>query len=177
MNGSGNCFLNTGRQGMSFFNRRRRPRQAVYASPSQNTSTPLHIDIPDEALAEIAQDFENNPKNYNHFASNSKPYPSYQKASTSSRNRQFSVPQKHPNSFGNENTPQKKLKPEQDSWSRERNDEFFGQQQRKGMAEKPGSTGNGFQSNKFQTSTKKNFSFVEKYVHCISSIVCLYHIS
>ena len=153
---------------MSIFNRRRRPRQAVYASPSQNSSTPLHIDIPDETLAEIAEDFENSPKNYNHFAPNNQPYPSYQKASSSSRSRQFSVPQKHPNNYGTENAMTKKPKLEPNSCFMERNDDYYGHQQNKSMV-KPGlnNTGNGFTTSKFQNSSKKNFSFVEKYVYCI----------
>ena len=160
---------------MSIFNRRRRPRQAVYASPqSHNPATPLHIDIPDEALAEIAQDFENSPQNHNHFASNNKPYSSYQYAKPSSQSRQFSIPQKHPNNqhiqqYGSENALPKKPKFEQDSCFRGRNENCFGQQQDKGMA-KPSSytanTGNAF-SSKFQNSTKKSFSFVEKYVNVL----------
>jgi hypothetical protein len=163
---------------MSIFNRRRRPRQAVYASPqSQNPTTPLQIDIPDEALAEIAQDFENSPKNYNHFASNNKPYASHQNTRPSSQNRQFSEPQKHPNNqlYGNENALPKKPKFEQDNCFWGKNENCFGQQQNKGMA-KPGSytgsTGNAFSST-FQNSIRKNFSFVEKYVnvHCMRIVL------
>ena len=149
-----------GRQGVSIFNRRRRPRQAVYAAPqSHEPTTPLQIDIPDEALMKIAEDFENSPKNYHHFASNNKPSASYQTARPSSQKRQLSGPQKHPNNqyHGGEYALTKKPKLEQDNYFGEKNENVFRQQSY--TCPHSNST-----SDSFSNLTKKVFSFVEKYV-------------
>ena len=159
-------YFTGGRQGVSIFNRRRRPRQAVYAPPqSQNPTTPLQIDIPDEALLEIAEDFENTPKNYHHFALNNKPGASYQNTRPSSQNRQLSGPLKHPNNqiHGSEHALTKKPKLEQGNYFGEKNESIFRQQQTNPASYSITNTRNPF-SSKFESSTKRTFSFVDKYV-------------
>lgn len=163
---------------MSIFNRRRRPRQAVYASPQRQSPTkPLQIDIPDEKLAEIAQDFENSPKFYDKFSANSESFASYQRQSTrpQQNGQQFTVvPMKHPNNqhYGNHNVLPKKPKIERDYCFKDSNQKFLAQQEDKSIPRTASFTmnnGNSRPINKPQNPIRKTFSFTEKYVafsHC-----------
>ena len=150
---------------MSIFNRRRRLRQAVYASPqSQSTTTPLQIDIPDETLAEIAEDFDSSPGNYNFHASKTNPsatMSSNYNARSFSQSRQLPTPQKHPNNqHGNRNASPMKPRFEQESCFKARgsNDNSFGQRQNMGMSNNGVYDGNNF-TNKQQNTAKRSFSF------------------
>lgn len=140
---------------MSIFNRRRRPRQAVYASPENTVkSTPFHLDIPDEALLEVAENAEKSAKNY--FSSRTpSPLSSFQN-SRPAKNRQPSTLQKHPNNnfYGNEYLMPKKPKLEvhkfegKTSCLSEQNSEVH----------KFAKTTNSFSSN-LLNSTKRSFYF------------------
>ena len=96
---------------MSIFNRRRRPRQAVYASPQNQDVTSTNFvkeEVPDEQLANMIQDFETGPMSYSSANSNQKSTSTYfdQPSNTANprplQNRNPSL-YKHPNNNNNYN--------------------------------------------------------------------------
>lgn len=92
---------------MSIFNRRRRPRQAVYASPqsqSQSATITIKTEEPDKNLSDVVHDFDTGHGNFN-FVSDHKPATHYSNTfGARSWETRHIFPQKHPkNQHNNEN--------------------------------------------------------------------------
>lgn len=153
---------------MPIFNRRRRPRQAVYASPQSQsqTTTTFTTDVPDEQLADMVQDFDPGPRNNYNFVPN--PHrPSTQYSNTSStrsnsQSRNLPPMLKHPNNRFNQENNQPKFENNFSASSRANNGISSAQQKPVLNSKQSWQTGN-YSANKQQNSSRTEFRFDNRY--------------
>lgn len=143
---------------MSIFNRRRRPRQAVYASPQSQTTT-FTTDVPDEQLADMVQDFDPGPRNNYNFVPNHRPSTQYGNRSSQTGNLPPML--KHPNNRFNQENNQPKFENNFSACSRANNGISPGQQ-KSALNSKPSWQTENYSANKQQKSSSTEFRF-DKY--------------